>query len=509
MFVNVLVANRGEIALRIMSTCRAMGIDCTAVYTDEDEKLPHVRFADHRVPLGPDPYAYLDRELLMEACRRAGADALHPGYGFLAEDAALSEQCAKHQIEFIGPPAELMRKMGSKLSAREHMSSRGIVSLPASGPLDSPESALAEAERIGYPVIVKASGGGGGRGMRVCHNPDALTAGFGPARDEAQRYFGDPTLYVEKYLVRPRHIEVQVTVDKAGHAAHFWERMCSLQRRHQKLVEEAPAVVLEDEPRRELCERAAKSVEGLTGLNAATLEFLFPSHPVPDGEPACYFIEANTRIQVEHPVTEMVTGVDLIREQLRIAAGEPVAETPPLRGTAIEFRINVEDPVNAFAPGTGRITSYRLPSGAGLRADHFLSPGLEVTGTYDALLAKLIVWGSDRDEALRRARSALAETEVAGVPTNIPFHSFVVSSLAFREGFYDTGYVEAHAELLNSWLDEWGLPPGLDGYETPGATAQNATATSGLTPWRRRGVEELMDSRATALAGPRGWGRKA
>jgi acetyl-CoA carboxylase, biotin carboxylase subunit len=441
MFRKVLIANRGEIALRIIRACREMGIRTVAVYSEADRESLHVRFADEDVCIGPASAreSYLNIPRLIAAAEITGADAIHPGYGFLAENAEFAEICERSDIVFIGPSAEQIRLMGDKAMARRTMMGVGVPTVPGSdGAIDDPEAALETARGIGFPVLIKAAAGGGGKGMRVAQDADSFAAMLQMAQNEARAAFGDASVYLEKYLSRPRHIEIQVMGDRHGNVVHFGERECSLQRRHQKLLEEAPSVALTPELRARMGEAATRGAKAIGYFSAGTIEFLL------DEDGSFYFMEMNTRIQVEHPVTELVTGVDLVKEQIRVAAGErlSVLETPELRGHSIECRINAEDPKRNFAPSPGQISIFHPPGGPGVRVDTHVYAGYLVPPHYDSLIGKLIVHGATRDEALVRTRIALESFIIEGVHTTIPFLLELLHDEDVIAGRMDTKMVE-------------------------------------------------------------------
>jgi acetyl-CoA carboxylase biotin carboxylase subunit len=447
MFSKVLIANRGEIAVRIIAACRELGIATVAVHSEADRDCLHAQLADEAVCIGPadSTSSYLNVTSVMSAAQITGAEAIHPGYGFLAENAHFAEIVAECGLTFVGPPADAIRLMGNKSEARRTVAADEVPILAGSdGPLHSSEEALALANEIGFPVILKASAGGGGRGMRLAWDPDGLQRAYDTAWNEAERAFGDPTLYLEKYLERPRHIEFQVLADSTGRVVHLGERECSIQRRHQKIIEEAPSTALSPELRAEMGKAAVAATRAAKYENAGTVEFLLGS----DG--GFYFMEMNTRIQVEHPVTEIVTGVDIVKEQLRIAAGEPM--TVPKRkqvrsqGHAFEFRINAEDP-QTFAPSPGRIDGVALPGGPGVRVDTHIYAGYTVPPYYDSLIAKLLVSGRDREEAIIRSRRALSMLRVEGIKTSVPLHQRILESEEFVAGDIDTHFME---RLLSS-----------------------------------------------------------
>ncbi len=440
MFKKLLVANRGEIALRVVRACRELGVTAVAVYSEADRDSLHVRFADEAVCIGPAraSRSYLNLSRIFAAAEITGAEAVHPGYGFLAENAEFAEVCQRTDLTFVGPSPEQIRAMGDKASARETMKSAGVPVVPGSdGVVEDEAEALSQAAEIGYPVMVKAAAGGGGTGIRIVEGEDGLRRRFAAARAEAEAAFGDPGIYLERYVQRPRHVEFQVFGDMHGRVMHVGERDCSIQRRHQKLVEEAPSVALTPELRRRMGEAAVKAAEAIGYVGAGTVEFLLE----PSGD--FYFIEMNTRIQVEHPVTEVTTGLDLVKEQIRVAAGAPLSFPPdPVhRGHAIEFRINAEDPERNFAPSPGLITTLHQPGGPGVRVDTHAYSGYSVPPFYDSLLAKLVVWGATRDEAVVRGREALESFVVEGISTTIGYLSRLTRDEAFMAGDVDTGFV--------------------------------------------------------------------
>ncbi|MBF4509119.1 MAG: acetyl-CoA carboxylase biotin carboxylase subunit [Aeromicrobium sp.] len=441
----VLIANRGEVALRVVRACKEMGIRSVAVYSEADRDSLHARMADEAVCIGPASSAgsYLNMPNVISAALISGADAVHPGYGFLAENAAFARACVDSGLVFVGPSADAIERMGDKAVARSTMMAAGVPCVPGSdGSVDTVADALAFAHEVGFPVLIKAAAGGGGKGMRVAADESELERNFTAAKTEAAAAFGNDTVYIEKYLARPRHVEIQVLADTHGNAVYLFERDCSVQRRHQKLIEEAPSPALTPELRSAMGEAALKAVRAVDYVNAGTVEFLL------DTDGSFYFMEMNTRVQVEHPVTEQITGVDIIKEQIRIAAGEPMKHATQdaleLRGHAIEFRINAEDPLHNFRPHPGLVECFNPPGGFGVRVDSHLYGGYTVPPYYDSLLAKLVVWGETREEAITRARRALDEFIVVGIPTTIPFHQFVVEEEHFARGEVYTDYVERH-----------------------------------------------------------------
>ncbi|MCU0627141.1 MAG: acetyl-CoA carboxylase biotin carboxylase subunit [Gemmatimonadaceae bacterium] len=447
MFKKVLIANRGEIALRVIRACRELGIQTVAVYSEADRDSLHVRFADDDVCIGPAPgrESYLRIPRIIAAAEITGADAIHPGYGFLAENAEFAETCAASGIAFIGPTAHQIRVMGDKASARKAMSEVGVPIVPGTpGPVEDPDEALAFAEQIGFPVIIKAAAGGGGKGMRVARDADDFLRSFALARSEALSAFGNGDVYVEKYLLKPRHIEFQILGDTHGHVIHLGERDCSVQRRHQKLIEEAPSPAMTPELRQRMGEAAVKGAKAIDYVGAGTIEMLL------DEDGSYYFMEMNTRIQVEHPVTEMLTGVDLVKEQIRVAAGEPlsVRELPPFRGHVIEVRVNAEDPMRNFQPSPGKIEAFHPPGGPGVRLDSHAYAGYTVPPHYDSLIAKLIVQATTREECVRRMEVALESFIIEGPTTTIPFLAKVMRNARFRAGDVDTKFLERETELF-------------------------------------------------------------
>ena len=448
MFQKVLIANRGEIALRVIRACKELGIATVAVFSEADRECLHVRFADDDVCIGRPPSrdSYLNIPRIIAATEITGADAIHPGYGFLAENAEFAEIVRTSGITFIGPTPDQIREMGDKAAARKRAQSLKVPTVPGSpGPVDSLDEGLPIAEGIGFPVIIKAAAGGGGKGIRVATDPDAFTQAFNLARQEALAAFGSDQVYIEKYLARPRHIEIQIMGDQHGRVMHLCERDCSIQRRHQKLIEEAPSPALTQELRDQIGGAAVKLAESISYAGAGTIEFLL------DDDGSFYFMEMNTRIQVEHPVTEMCTNFDLVKEQIRVAAGEPlslVLHGNRLRGHAIECRVNAEDPARNFQPSPGLITAFHPPGGPGVRVDTHIYHGYTVPPYYDSLLAKVIVHGNDRAEAIARMRQALDSFIIEGVTTTIPFLGRVMRHPDFVAGKVDTKFLEREPQLL-------------------------------------------------------------
>ncbi len=437
----VLIANRGEIAVRVIRGCRDLGIPTVAVYSDADRAALHVRYSDEAVHIGAPPprESYLRMERIIAAAKQTGADAIHPGYGFLAENATFAGMCADAGIIFIGPTPAAIATMGDKQSAREAVKKNGVPVVPGTEPGMHDDDLIRAAERIGFPVIVKAVAGGGGKGMRKVQNAADFPTALATARREAESAFGNGDVYVEKLLIGARHIEFQVLADMHGNTIHLGERECSIQRRHQKLVEEAPSSFVDDDLRDRMGKMAIAAAQSVNYLNAGTIECLV------DKDKNFYFLEMNTRLQVEHPVTELVTGVDLVKEQIRIARGRPMGPAESFlkpRGWAIECRINAEDPYNNFIPSTGKITTMIVPTGPGVRVDSGVYAGAEITPYYDSMIAKLICWGETRSEAMLRMRRSLAEYTIMGLKHNIPFHLNLLNSFSFIAGQFDINFVE-------------------------------------------------------------------
>ncbi len=478
----VLVANRGEIAVRVLRACREEGIETVAVYSDADRNALHVRLATEAYRIGPPPASesYLVGEKLIEVARAAGCDSVHPGYGFLSENGDFADACADAGLAFIGPTGEAMREMGDKVRARDRMREAGVPIAPGSdGAVEDPGELERIASEIGFPVMIKAAAGGGGKGIRIVHDAAELVRAFEMARSEAEKSFKSGAVYVEKFLAKPRHVEIQVLADHHGHVVHLGERECSVQRRHQKIVEETPSPIVDPELRSRMGEAAVQAAREVGYRNAGTVEFLV------DAERNFYFLEMNTRLQVEHPITEQVTGVDIVRAQLEIAAGNPMTlrqeEIQP-RGHAIEVRICAEDPANRFLPATGTIKQLDLPGGGRVRIDAGLYEGMKVDVHYDSMLAKLIVRANDRDEAISRMQRALGEFHVTGIKTNIGFLQRVLATDEFRSGTYDTGFIDRHQDEL--------LAPPSDG------AARDLSLLAAIV------AHELRRLRSTAAAAP-------
>jgi len=441
MFKKVLVANRGEIAVRILRACEERGVETVAVYSDADRNALHVRYATEAYHIGPPPSAesYLRIDKIIDVAKKSGADAIHPGYGFLAENDDFAQAVIDAGITFIGPSPESMRLMGDKISARNTVIAAGVPVVPGTAAGLRDEQIQAEAAAIGFPVLIKASAGGGGKGMRAVRTPEELEPALGAARREAKNAFGDDTVYLEKLIERPRHIEIQILGDKHGHVIHLGERECSIQRRHQKLIEEAPSVAVSAELRARMGEVAVKAAQAVGYYSAGTMEFLL------DQSGNFYFLEMNTRLQVEHPVTELVTGVDIVKEMMTIADGRRLRwkqEDIKPKGWAIECRITAEDPINNFMPSGGKITTLQEPTGPGVRVESGIYEGFEVSLFYDPMIAKLIVWGENRAEALLRMRRALNEYRIGGLKTSIPFHQQIMNSTQFMWGAFDTNFLQ-------------------------------------------------------------------
>lgn len=440
MFNKILIANRGEIALRIIRTCKELGIKTVAVYSEADRDALHVTFADEAVCIGPalSKESYLKIPSIISAAQITGADAIHPGYGFLAENADFSEICAESNIKFIGPSPEMIKAMGDKSFAKETMRKNGVPVIPGSdGVVTAIDEAISIAKNIGFPVIIKASAGGGGKGMRIVWEASELGKAFQTAQREAESSFGNSDVYIEKFLENPRHVEIQIMGDAHGNVHHYGERDCSVQRRHQKLIEESPSPALDADLRNRMGEAAVLGAKSVNYEGAGTIEFLLDKHR------NFYFMEMNTRIQVEHPVTEMVYDVDLIRQQILVAAGHKIeTHTRKPQGHAIEFRINAEDYENNFRPSPGKITSVHFPGGFGVRIDSHIYQSYTIPPFYDSLIAKLIVWGKDREQTITRGKRALEEFTVEGIKTTIPFHLKVLEDVRFVSGNFDTGFLE-------------------------------------------------------------------
>jgi acetyl-CoA/propionyl-CoA carboxylase biotin carboxyl carrier protein len=457
-FDKVLIANRGEIAVRVMHACRDLGIETVAVYSDPDKDAGHTRLADEAYSIGPAPASksYLDQEALVDVATRSGADAIHPGYGFLAENAEFARRVEETEdVTWIGPSSEAMTRLGEKTKARTVMEDAGVPVVPGTtDPIESADDVEEFAERHGYPLVIKAEGGGGGRGMKVVHGPDEVASQIESAKREGEAYFDNDSVYVERYLANPRHIEIQILADQVGNVRHIGERDCSLQRRHQKLIEEAPSPALDDDLREEIAAAARHGLESTNYTNAGTVEFL-----VEDGE--FYFLEVNTRIQVEHTVSEELTDLDIVKWQLRVAAGQELTfgqDEVMFDGHAIEFRINAENPADEFSPQTGTLETYDPPGGIGVRLEDAIRQGDVIGGEYDSMIAKLIVHGSDRTECLARSRRAFEAFDVDGLSTTVPFHQLMLDDETFINGAHTTKYLdeEVSQRRLESAQEQWG-----------------------------------------------------
>ena len=444
MFNKILIANSGEIAVRIIRACREMGIRTVAVYSEADKDCLHTLLADEAICIGPAPssQSYLNMERILSATVAMKADAIHPGFGFLSENARFAKLCQQCNITFIGPSAEIINRMGNKSEARNTMMQAGVPVVPGSKePVYTAEDGLVMAKEIGFPVMIKASSGGGGKGMRISRSEEDFTEHFNAAQLESVKGFSDDTMYIEKYIEKPRHVEFQIMGDKFGHVVHLGERDCSIQRRHQKVMEESPCEVISPELRKKMGEVAVKAAKAVNYENAGTIEFLL------DKDKNFYFMEMNTRIQVEHPVTELVSGIDLIKEQIRVAAGEPLSvsqEDIQIKGHAIECRINAENPKKHFMPCPGRITNVHIPGGNGVRVDTHIYNDYKVPANYDSMLMKLIVYDKDRASAIAKMRSALGEVIIEGIETNIDFQYEILENEAFQKGDTDTGFIEKY-----------------------------------------------------------------
>lgn len=463
MFSKILVANRGEIALRIIRACKEMGVRTVAVYSQPDAQSPHVHLADEAVCIGAASPAqsYLNIPAIISAAEITDVDAIHPGYGFLSENAHFAEICESCQIKFIGPSAQAIRAMGDKMTARETVRKVGVPIVPGSPDLvKDKEEALRIAKKIKYPVIIKATAGGGGRGMRVCHNDVRLVSAFMTAQHEADKAFGNPAVYIEKYIEKPKHIEFQILADSHGNIVHLYERDCTIQRRHQKLVEEAPSPSVDWKLRKRMGDAAIKAAKSVNYVNAGTIEFILDT----DGK--FYFLEMNTRVQVEHGITELITGIDIVKEQIRIAAGEKLSITKqdkiPLKGHALECRINAEDPANDFSPSPGKIERYNLPGGPGIRVDSHAHAGYSVLPFYDSMIGKLMAYGRNRNEVISIMQRALDEFIIEPIKTTIPIHKEILKNPVFRRGQMYTDFIQ---RLMGEWSDK-------NTEEAAGAAAQ-------------------------------------
>jgi acetyl-CoA carboxylase biotin carboxylase subunit len=492
LFDKILIANRGEIAIRVMRACREMGIRTVAVFSEADRNALHVRYADEAYCIGPGPsnQSYLRGDAIIEVCRQTGAQAVHPGYGFLSENAGFARALRDAGIVLIGPSPEAMEVMGSKIGAKQAVEKFGVPLVPGiNEAISDPEAALRIAEQIGFPVLVKASAGGGGKGMRIVERAEDFVDELGRAQSEARSAFGDDSVFIEKYVGGPRHIEFQIMADTHGNICHLFERECSIQRRHQKLVEEAPSPAVDENLRRRMGEAAVNVARACNYTGAGTVEFLVGN----DGN--FYFLEMNTRLQVEHPVTEMITGIDLVREQICVAAGLALSFTQEdlhINGHAIELRVCAEDPANNFLPDIGILTEYATPKGPGIRVDDAMEAGMEIPIFYDNMIAKLIVWGSNRQVALGRMLRAISEYRLSGIASTLSFGAFVMKHEAFNSGKFDTGFIGQHfkPEYLNHHA-----------YE---AEEEAAAAMAAAFAWSRRKVA-VPESEPVSAAGDSRW----
>jgi acetyl-CoA carboxylase biotin carboxylase subunit len=504
LFEKILIANRGEIAVRVIRACREMGVRTVAIYSDVDRNGLHVRFADEAYSCGPPPAreSYLVMERVLDIAKRAGVDAIHPGYGFLAENGEFADLCAKQGIVFIGPTGDVMRSMGDKVTARRTMEKAGVPIVPGATRALSDEEAVAFAKEIGLPVMVKASAGGGGKGMRLVHEPKDLAQALARARGEAKASFGDDSLYIEKFVEQPRHIEIQVLADSHGNTIHLFERECSIQRRHQKVVEEAPGNGITPEIRERMGKAAVAAAEAVGYIGAGTCEFLV------DKNGDFYFLEMNTRVQVEHAITEAITGVDIVKAMIRAAAGEPLGirqDEVRISGHAIEARIYAEDPDHGFVPSPGDIIVYRPADGIGVRVDSGVYQGATVTVHYDPMVAKLIAWGADRPEAIERLKRALAEFVVKGIKTSIPFHQKVAQHPVFLEGRYDTGFIDQYMDG-----GKGGDPSGAGPDEEASRVAFMLAAIAAYRRDKQRATHAASVSREGGLEDPwKAFGRRS
>ncbi len=489
MFGKVLIANRGEVAIRVIRACRELGVKTVAVYSEADVESLHVRYADECYFIGEAELSksYLNIEKIIETAKKSGCEAIHPGYGFLSQIPAFAEACTENNLEFIGPPADVLRRMGNKVEARKAAADAGVPVIPGSlEPARNGEEALAIAEKVGFPVLVKAVYGGGGKGMRLVQNGEEMHRILETAALEAESSFGSPEIYIEKFIPKARHVEFQILADKKGKIIHLGERECSIQRRYQKLIEETPSPFMTSEMRKEMGEAAIKIAKAINYVNAGTVEFLV------DQNGDHYFLEMNTRLQVEHLITEMVTGIDIVKEQIKIAAGEKLAYRQrdiKIRGHAINCRINAEDPYNNFAPSPGTVTNLHLPGGLGVRVDTHLYNGYTISVFYDPLIAKLAVWGSNREEAIKRMRNALQEFIIEGVKTTIPFHEKIMEDEDFLKGEIHINFVD---ERMKKLLPE----KTLTDEETAAIIAVLANQTGGE---RVRALISKREKRAVSL----------
>jgi acetyl-CoA carboxylase, biotin carboxylase subunit len=496
MFKKILIANRGEIAIRVIRTCKEMGIKTVAVFSDADEHALHVRMADESYRIGPPPSSesYLKAEAILEVCKQSGAEAVHPGYGFLSENASFARLLHEHHIVLIGPSPDSMELMGSKIASKQAVASYGVPLVPGiNAAVSDEEEAMEVAHSIGFPVLIKASAGGGGKGMRVVHHPEDFSQALQTARSEAKNAFGDDAVFIEKYVLKPRHIEIQVLAEKNGRIIHLFERECSIQRRHQKLVEEAPSGILTPELRQKMGDAAVNVAKACQYTGAGTVEFLL------DADMNFYFLEMNTRLQVEHPVTEMITGLDLVKEQIRIAAGLPFGFDPEqvaINGHAIELRICAEDPLQQFLPDNGRLEVYRPPFGPGIRVDDCMEEGMDIPIHYDNMFAKLVVWAPSRSEAIERMKRAIGDFQIAGTANTLSFGHWVMEQPPFINADFDTGFIDKYfqpeemkQQRLTSTEALAAAAAAIMAFEhakkNTTTLASNASNTSSTSPWVR------------------------
>ncbi len=497
MFKKILIANRGEIAIRVTRTLRELGITSVAVYSDADRNGMHVMLADEAYHIGPSPSAqsYLNIEKILEIAKKSGADAIHPGYGFLSESPAFAKAVKEAGLTFIGPTVENILAMGDKLASRELMKKAGVPTVPGSdGAVADADQAVKEAQRIGYPVILKASAGGGGKGIRVVHDPADLPSAFRACQSEGKNYFKDDRVFIERFVQNPKHIEVQVFGDTHGNVVHLYERECSMQRRHQKLIEESPSISVPPEVREKLGEVAVRAAKSIQYVGAGTIEFIFDNKTK-----EFFFMEMNTRLQVEHPVTEQVTGLDLVKEQIMVAAGHPLSfkqSDIKLRGHSIELRICAEDPVS-FTPSPGKILKHRTPQGPFVRLDNCAYPGYEVPIYYDPMIAKLIVWGSNREECIQRAQRALAEYMLTGIKSNIVLHKNILVHPSFLDGSYTTQFIDQqiagkkHRELFMFVDDDvFLISAAIEAYNQ--AKSRDVSDYNLASKWKNYGRQKAM-----------------
>ncbi len=496
MFKKILVANRGEIAVRVLRACREMGIPSVTVYSDADKTALHTQSADEAYYLGPAPAieSYLKIDAIIDVAKTAHAEAIHPGYGFLAENTQFARACEKAGIAFIGPSSAAIELLGDKIASKKTMTAAGIPCIPGSdGAIAEPEIACTLAQEIGFPILIKAAGGGGGKGMRVVRERKELQGAMKQAMSEAQSAFGNPTIFIEKFLEAPRHIEFQILADHHGNVVHLFERECSVQRRHQKLIEESPSTIVTPELRKQMGDAAVKAVKASHYTNAGTVEFMV------DRERNFYFLEMNTRLQVEHPVTEMITGVDIVKEQFNITAGNvlPVQqEDLTMMGAAIECRVSAEDPENNFAPSTGTIQEMILPGGPGVRIDSGVYEGFAVPIYYDPLIAKLLVWAPTREEAIQRMKRALYEYSIRGIKTSIPFHQLVMDHEKFVAGEYDTTFIDKvlkKIEYHKHYQEIAAIASAIGrSLSEQRVAAGSLPPREGVNPWKMAGRESMM-----------------